>query len=221
MVQDVKQFVKNLGADLVGIVSVDSIADESIKTEMQNLLKDAHTVIVFGRHLEDIMIKERDEKSAHYHVTISKTLKLIGTKLVRFFFHNGFSSKILSDPVEMRESKRINTKKLAELAGLGQIGFNNLLLTPEFGPRVLIAAVITDALLEPDKKNELTLCLESKGISCKKCADACPQLAISFTGKFYDTKCLRQLNEDLEFYQTYTCLYCIAACPIGQPDVSE
>jgi epoxyqueuosine reductase len=218
--RNVKEYVKELGADLVGILSVDLIADENIKAEIKALLKDARTVIVFGRRLEHIMIKERDEESARYLSAISKTLKLIARKLVRFIFTKGFSSKILSDPVHMREDKGINIKKLAEIAGLGQIGFNNLFLTPEYGPRILITAVVTDAQLEPDERNELPICLELKGISCKKCADACPQLAISFTGRFYEAKCRKQLDEDVELYQAYCCTFCVTSCPVGHPDSS-
>ncbi|MFX1518637.1 MAG: hypothetical protein ACFFCD_01750 [Promethearchaeota archaeon] len=217
--KNVKEYIKELGADLIGLLSVDLIADETIKTEMKTLLKDARTVIVFGRRLEHLMIKERDAESARYLSAISKMVKLIARKLVRFIFTNGFNSKILSDPEKMRESKT-SMKKLAELAGLGQIGFNNLLLTPEFGSRILIAAVVTDARLEPDTKNKLTICLELKGNSCKKCVDACPKLAISFTGRFYEAKCRKQLNEDMVSYQSYCCTLCITSCPIGHLDSS-
>jgi len=218
--REIKGFVRKLGADLVVILYVDGIDDENTKTELKNYLEGARSIIIFGRRLEHVMMKEKDEESAGYQITIRKTVKLIARKLVRFIFGSGFSSKILSNPEEMWKSK-INIKNLAELAGLGQIGFNNLLLTPKFGPRVLIAAIVTDALLEPDAKNELTICLELKGTSCKKCADACPQLAISFTGRFYETKCLKQLNEDIELYQSYCCTLCITSCPIGHPDSSE
>lgn len=221
MSRTIKEVVKKLGADLVGIVSVDEIDDENIKTEMKNLVDNACTLILFGRRFEHVMIKECDEESVDYQITISKTLKLISQKLVRFIFRSGFTSKILFDPEKMSESQQMNIKQLAELAGLGQIGFNNLLLTPEFGPRILIAAVVTDAFLEPDKRNELAICLEFKGTSCKKCADACPKLAIGFTGRFYEAKCLNQLNEDLKLFQSYCCTLCITSCPIGHPDSSE
>ncbi|WP_287588567.1 4Fe-4S dicluster domain-containing protein [Candidatus Borrarchaeum sp.] len=221
MSSTISEFVKKLGADLVGIAHVKEIKDERIKAEIKSVFDDARTLILIGRRLEHLMIDKKGEESANYQITISKTLKLITQKLVGFIFRSGFNSKLLLDPEKMSDDQRINIKKLAESAGLGQIGFNNLLLTPEFGARVLIAALVTDALLEPSKRIESPICLELKGISCKKCADACPQLAISFTGRFYESKCLKQLSKDIELYQSYYCTLCITSCPVGHPDSSE
>lgn len=220
MSSTISEYVQKLGADLVGIAHVEEIKDEKIKAEIKSILDDARTLVLIGRRLEHLMINKPEGESVNYQITISKTLKLIAQKLVRFIFRSGFNSKLISDPEKMSDDQRINIKKLAESAGLGRIGFNNLLLT-EFGPRVLIAAIVTDALLEPSKRIESPICLELQGISCKKCADACPQLAISFTGRFYDSKCLKQLNKDTELYDSYNCTLCITSCPVGHPDSSE
>ena len=83
--QDVKEFIKKLGADLVGIFSVDVIDDEIIKPEIKTLLKDAHAVIVFGRRLEHLIIKEQDEESASYQSTISKTHFFYMPLLLNFY----------------------------------------------------------------------------------------------------------------------------------------
>jgi len=70
-------------------------------------------------------------------------------------------------------------KSLAVEAGLGEIGLSSLLLTPEFGPRVGLSVVITDAELEPDTKFEKKLCPREK---CNRCAEACPVNAIKPDG---------------------------------------
>ncbi|MEO0299721.1 MAG: hypothetical protein ABIM58_02960, partial [candidate division WOR-3 bacterium] len=44
----------------------------------------------------------------------------------------------------------IHFRIAAYLAGLGEIGYSKLLLTPEFGPRQRFACILTDAPLEPD-----------------------------------------------------------------------
>lgn len=62
----------------------------------------------------------------------------------------------------------------AYAAGLGEIGYSGMLLTPEFGPRQMFAAVITDADLEPDPMFEGSLCDH-----CMKCVEECPGAAIS------------------------------------------
>ena len=52
---------------------------------------------------------------------------------------------------------------------MAEIGKNNLLLTPEFGPHQRLCAIITEAELEPDPRQDFDLC---KG--CNKCMRACP-----------------------------------------------
>lgn len=57
-------------------------------------------------------------------------------------------------------------------AGLGELGRNGLIITPKFGPRVRLAAVLTDAPLMPDKPIDMGVKAFCK--ICKKCADKCP-----------------------------------------------
>ncbi|MBR2403171.1 MAG: hypothetical protein IKB01_10500, partial [Lachnospiraceae bacterium] len=63
----------------------------------------------------------------------------------------------------------------AYLAGLGEIGYSKMLLTPEFGPRVRIGVVLTEAEFEPDPiYNGPKLCNK-----CMACVRNCPGRAIS------------------------------------------
>lgn len=65
-------------------------------------------------------------------------------------------------------------KDAAVLAGLGTMGRNSLLITPEFGPRVRLACLVTEAPLEhtPPAVQE-DLC-----VGCNACIRACPAHAI-------------------------------------------
>ena len=60
-------------------------------------------------------------------------------------------------------------------AGLGTLGLNLMLLTPEFGPRVVLGAVLTSAPLQPDRPLDRPVCL---GEECGRCLLACPADAI-------------------------------------------
>jgi epoxyqueuosine reductase QueG len=60
-------------------------------------------------------------------------------------------------------------------AGLGTLGLNLMLLTPEYGPRVILGAVLTHGDLEPDRPLAAPLC---PGESCGRCLLACPADAI-------------------------------------------
>lgn len=57
----------------------------------------------------------------------------------------------------------------ARYAGLGTIGMNHTLLTPEYGPRVRLVSVITDAEVTPDRMIKNELC-----VKCGMCAKSCP-----------------------------------------------
>ena len=59
-------------------------------------------------------------------------------------------------------------------AGLGTIGHNHMLITPEFGPRLRIGCIVTDMPLEPDAVRDDDLC-----IHCGLCAKQCPSGALS------------------------------------------
>jgi epoxyqueuosine reductase QueG len=67
-------------------------------------------------------------------------------------------------------------RQAAVAAGLGSLGLNQMLLTPQFGPRLFLAGVVTDLVLAPDAPFAGELCpgLEE----CGRCAAVCPELAI-------------------------------------------
>ena len=71
---------------------------------------------------------------------------------------------------------------------MGDIGWSNIFLTPEFGPRVRLAFIFTDAELEPDPIMEPYLC-DRCGICVAKCSSGAisKDEAVSFTieGKTY------------------------------------
>ncbi|MBN1936040.1 MAG: epoxyqueuosine reductase [Anaerolineae bacterium] len=58
----------------------------------------------------------------------------------------------------------------ATRAGLGEFGYNNVVLTPQFGPRQRFNSIITDADLLPDPLIDEPICLRD---TCKLCLEAC------------------------------------------------
>jgi ferredoxin len=71
----------------------------------------------------------------------------------------------------------IHLRIAAYLAGLGEIGFSKMLLTPEFGPRQRVGVIITELELEPDPIYDgPQLCNR-----CMACVRDCPGQCISAT----------------------------------------
>lgn len=84
--------------------------------------------------------------------------------------------RLLGYPAIPIGNDTMNTIPAAIEAGLGELGRNGLVITPQFGPRVRLCAVLTDAPLAVDKPIDMGV---KKFCSvCRKCADKCPNGAI-------------------------------------------
>lgn len=100
-----------------------------------------------------------------------------------------------SEPYEYWDSERrhgrgiVSLKHAGQLAGIGCIGKNTLLVNNRYGNRLWLGAVISDAVLEPDGPAE-NLCPES----CRICIDACARC----TG--YDNRQSEKMPGDLRFF---------------------
>jgi len=73
----------------------------------------------------------------------------------------------------------LSLRHVAVEAGMGTLGLEVNLLTPEFGPRVYNGALLTDAELEPDERIKDQLCI---GETCGRCLLSCPPNAVLHWG---------------------------------------
>jgi O-acetylhomoserine (thiol)-lyase len=100
-------------------------------------------------------------------------------------------------------------------AGLGTIGFNHTLLTPEYGPRVRLVTVISDTDLPLDKVVEKDLCLQC-GVCKKNCPvgafTANPRAVVADMAK---NKCA-EYHQKLKNELRYPCGVCTMVCPVGK-----
>ncbi len=79
-------------------------------------------------------------------------------------------------PVDARFQRGIlSFKHAAEYAGLGRIGRSSLLLTKEFGPRVRLACLLTDAPLPSTRRAIPDACADCAG----SCISRCPAGALA------------------------------------------
>jgi epoxyqueuosine reductase len=102
----------------------------------------------------------------------------------------------------------------AYLAGLGTFGWNNMLLTERFGPRVRFTSIFTTAELEPDPVMTDQLC-----IRCGRCVEQCPVHALQakeYPSGLTDKEVCRQRNESLNIKGVSPCGICIKVCPAGR-----
>src|SRR5258706_6938899 len=74
---------------------------------------------------------------------------------------------------------RLSTRHLGVEAGLGTLGLEVNILTPEFGPRVYLTGILTELELEPDQRITEQVCI---GESCSRCLHSCPADAVLHFG---------------------------------------
>ncbi len=101
----------------------------------------------------------------------------------------------------------IHMRIAAFCAGLGEIGYSKMFLSPEFGPRQRLAAVITDAPLEPDPLYEGPQLCDR----CMLCAEDCTGEAISTTETVKVTVAGRKLEWGKIDYEKCSRYFCGAS----------
>jgi epoxyqueuosine reductase len=136
----------------------------------------------------------------------------------------GFRAKIIAPDRRVGHNSplywrgEVSHKAAAKTAGLGWIGKSTLLVTPEFGPRVCLATVLTDMPLPTGKP------MKNGCGSCKMCAVSCPLKALkgaAFADHPKDVsdeidvkKCGALVNRIWD--DGHMCYECMLACPIGK-----
>jgi ferredoxin len=89
----------------------------------------------------------------------------------------------------------------ATRAGLGEFGYNNVVLTREFGPRQRFNSIITDAPLIADPLIDAPICLRD---SCRLCLKACIVQCITLRDDpdAVDYRSLERVDKDSIFIDT-------------------
>lgn len=115
-----------------------------------------------------------------------------------------------SQVVDWQNQKgHVSHKHIGELAGLGWIGRNNLLINPRYGAMVRYNTVFTDMPLEANRP------MEYGCGSCDACRQACPAQAIGTTPADFDHLGCFQMVKRFKNEKNlghYICGICIEAC---------
>jgi len=201
LTREIKTLILHQGADLVGVAPMERFDAAPEETQPRHYMPDARAVISIGLHLADGVCDvwgdyTQPGKSISpylfygYGLTnmemgrianlVAKRLEYRGYKTLMFpptwaisfsrFFERSLSTGDIRGDFSNRHA--------AVAAGLAELGWHSLAMTPEFGTRVRFNSVITHAPLTPDPLYQgPKLCRPAE---CGfKCVEICPTKAIS------------------------------------------
>ncbi len=220
--QEIRQMSLKWGADLVGFAASEQFDRFPAENRPTYTLSSAQTVIVLGLQmvdpLLDLWLHAPPTTGAGRYSTgrafEDEILRAVCYRLALAMFKRRIEAKVLPyGPIQEKEHNGfIYLKDAGVLAGLGVIGKNNLLITPDFGPRIRLRAIAISEKLPPSQMmTDNPWCA-----NCDRCIQACPVNALQ-GGKYNKELCLtspdhkRPLSPGAELW----CTRCSCVCPIG------
>jgi reductive dehalogenase len=113
------------------------------------------------------------------------------------------------------------TTALAVDAGLGEVGRQGYLITPNEGARTRVFAALTDMPLIPDKP--ISIGVEEYCTFCKKCGATCPSKSIPMGEKTVHNGVEKWKLDELSCYEYWSrvgtdCAICMAVCGFSRPN---
>lgn len=187
-----------------------------------SIVPETKTVIVIGMPVSLPALET--SPSIWYHEeyrTVNTLLDTNAYRIAAFLNARGYPSVALPrdgyghiSVLKERPVAFFSHRHAAFLAGLGNFGVNNVLLTREFGPRARFTSVFTAATIPSDPVLEEPLCTR-----CMRCVRICPVHALP--GKDYPDgltdkeACAIRSGELLRDYVS-PCGFCIRVCPVGE-----
>jgi ferredoxin len=206
LTQKIKEHTKALGADLVGIASMDRFEGAPKQMDPRYIMPQAKSCIAVGFRVLRGSLRGIEEgtffsnySSMGYGGITYLFMPLVVMNICRMIEDMGFEAlpmghqsdwraidgegnmrKNFSKPVEPGKPApdvMVHLRLAAFAAGLGEIGWSKMLLTPQFGPAQRVGLIFTELELEPDPIYAgPKLCNK-----CMACVRACPGNAISRT----------------------------------------
>jgi epoxyqueuosine reductase QueG len=222
LTQEVKARVLKEDMDLVGIAPVDRFEGAPVGRRPTDILPTANSVIVSAVHVLDSVYDlpyTRYEYTNQFFILNSR-LNSMATTVCQYLESQGYRN--LPIPAAYpRVNKEIfgilSHRHAAVQAGIGEFALNNMLTTPQFGSRVRLVSIVTEAELEPDEPFRDRLCLDKRPECELACVRNCPVQAISDDGVIDKHKCLHYQEQIMPWSAVeLRCGVCVASCPIGE-----
>lgn len=182
-----REMKKNLDIDVIGVASIEK--SNELKDRAAQFLPTVKSVIVFAKETYKEVVSligpSKETGEAELGEVLSVHANYIDGRLNRavhefaqLFHKEGYRSiPLCAAPSFITDQRFVKAlfsyKHAAELAGLGMIGRSGLLITREFGPRVRLACLLTEAPVDETPRMKNDFCIQ-----CNACIRVCPAQAI-------------------------------------------
>lgn len=186
---ELQQLAEECGADLVGVTTCEGLEKKVPESARPSQISDAlPTFVVLGKHIPVGVSGARDGDAKQFVGSLlHRVLEDAAADLAYRLEGQDYMAVVLPSLIMDFKSRdelsntpagqgSLYLRLAAVEAGLGTLGLNNMLLTPEFGPRVYLCGLMANVEIQPDRPLDRELCLGPT--DCGRCAAICPAGAI-------------------------------------------
>lgn len=209
-----KRFCRSLGADLFGVADVSKIKDEFEIAE--DARQGLNRAVCLGVGLSGSILSEIHSQPTklyfHHYRTANMFLDQMSFRVSRWLEDRG--ARALAIPASQildwqKQTAHLSHKKIGELAGLGWLGRNNLLVSKKFGAQIRITTILTNYKLKQNSP------LKDDCGACQVCLRFCPAGAIKESpAGFGHQECYEKLKafQQQNIVGQYICGICVKSC---------
>jgi epoxyqueuosine reductase QueG len=186
---DVKRRALELGADLAGIASCATLnafpPDPRWPQTPDRILPSLKSAIVLVQRIPAGAFRALSNVPVQYmDMLVLRKMDKVAYRLAEELERAGHPTFVTAAQetdwsLKRASYGRLSTRHLGVEAGLGTLGLEVNILTPQFGPRIYLTGVLTELELEPDERITEQVCI---GESCSRCLHSCPPNAVLHWG---------------------------------------
>lgn len=211
---DLKKFARQQGASIFGVADISAIKKDFALSP--KVLEKLDRAVCIGVQLSAGILEEISEAPTrlyfYHYKTANALLDQSALKISNYIQGKGY--KAIPIPASQivdwqKQTAHLSHKHIGQLAGLGWLGRNNLLVNKKLGCQFRLSSILTDMPLKVDKPVK-----ENCG-KCMLCVSICPAQAIKENPQEFDhTRCFEKLKEfqKQRLVDQYICGVCVNAC---------
>jgi len=175
----IKQAAYGLGADLCGIAPIERFSGAPEGFRPTDVFPECRSVVVIAkRFLKGTLYAKSTIPYTYVRDATASVINQAAIRLAQKIEDMGVLAVTIWEGEYDRNTDKfrglISLKHAAELAGLGRIGKNTLLVNEKYGNMIWLSAVLTSAVIDPDPPAEYETCPKN----CRLCIDSCPAKAL-------------------------------------------